>query len=147
MSETNPTLTVRRFFPVARPRVFRAWTNPQALPKWFKPFGLTISVSHFDLRVGGSFRFDFLANGRPSAVTGTYLEIIEPQKLSFTWSSLATGDKDTLVVIQFEERANGTEIILTHSRFWHEEMLANHLEGWQSALEELGQLLAEAEEN
>jgi uncharacterized protein YndB with AHSA1/START domain len=141
-SPTGPNLTIRRIFPAARPKVFRAWTSPQALQKWFKPFGNSIIVGYFDLRVGGSFRFDYQLPGRPtSSVTGTYLEIVEPQKLAFTWSSPVTGDKDTLITVQFEERDNGTEVILTHSRFPREEMVEAHLQGWQSAIEELGRAL------
>jgi uncharacterized protein YndB with AHSA1/START domain len=140
--QTGPSLTVRRIFPVARLKVFRAWTSPQALQKWFKPFGNSIIVGYFDLRVGGSFRFDYQIPGSPtSSITGTYLEIVEPQKLAFTWSSPATGDKDTVVTVQFEERDIGTEVILTHSRFPFEEMVEAHVQGWQSAIEGLGQAL------
>ena len=142
-SSVIPSLTIRRVFPVGRHKVFRAWTSPQALQKWFKPFGTEIRVAYFDLRVGGSFRFDFQPAGQPPAcVTGTYVEIVEPQKLSFTWSSPVTGGKDTLVVIQFEERDNGTEVTLTHSRFLLDEMVQKHVEGWQIVLEELDLMLS-----
>jgi glutathione S-transferase len=140
---TNSALTLSRIFPVSRLKVFSAWTNPDYLQQWFKPFGVQIKVGQFDLRVGGAFRFDYQLPGQPpAAVTGTYLEIVEPEKLSFSWSSPLTEDKVTLVTILFEERENGdTEMTLTHSRFPFEEVARQHLAGWQSALEGLAKVL------
>ncbi len=140
--QISPGVMVKRTFPISRLKVFRAWTSPQALEAWFKPFGIEITVGYFDLRVGGSFRFDFQQlSHHTSSITGTYLEIVEPQKLAFTWSSPMTGDKDTLVTVQFEERDGGTEVILTHSRFLLDKMIEKHIQGWQTAIEELGRVI------
>ncbi|HEX2913149.1 MAG TPA: SRPBCC domain-containing protein [Chloroflexia bacterium] len=139
----GPTLTVRRTFPSSRLKIFRAWTTPQALEKWFKPFGMSITVAYLELRVGGSFRFDYLeSDACTSSVTGTYLEIVEPQKLSFTWSSPSLDHNETVVTIRFEERENGTEMILTQSGFLQDELVGKHVQGWQSAFEVLDRVLA-----
>lgn len=64
-------LTVRRTFPAARERVFRAWTEREALLQWFRPRGMGVTISKLEVQVGGSFCFD-LADGSDSLV-GTYL--------------------------------------------------------------------------
>ncbi len=53
-------------------------------------------ISKLEVQVGGSSCFD-LADGSDSLV-GTYLEIVRPEKLVFTWSSAATYDKETVMV-------------------------------------------------
>jgi len=94
-------LTVRRTFPATRERVFRAWTQPEALLQWFRPEGKRVIISKLEVQVGGSFCFD-VADGGDSLV-GTYLEIIRPEKLVFTWSSAATDDQETVVTVEFIE--------------------------------------------
>lgn len=146
MSHPNPTLdtslNIRRTLAASREDVFRAWTDPQAIERWFKPMGLASKVTLFDLRVGGGFRFD-LKNlaGEMSSITGKYLEIAPPEKLVFTWSSLATNDRETLVTVEFVARGSDTEIVLTHERLLDEDMISAHQNGWASVLDRLPAVL------
>src|SRR6185369_2054950 len=56
----KPSLTLERHYPVAPEKVWRAWTDPQALAKWWGPGGNDpVSVAEVDLRVGGRFRMVF----------------------------------------------------------------------------------------
>lgn len=134
------TLTLRRTFPAARERVFRAWTEREALQQWFRPMGTGLTITKLDVQVGGSFSFDF-ADGSDSIV-GSYLEIVRPAKLVFTWSFSATLGKETVVTIEFIEHGPATEIVLTHERFSSEEMRSNHQAGWQSLLDRLAEVLS-----
>jgi uncharacterized protein YndB with AHSA1/START domain len=133
------TLTLRRTFPAARERVFRAWTEPEVLQQWFRPMGMRLTISKLELQVGGSFCFD-LADGSDSMV-GTYLEIVRPEKLVFTWSFAATPGKETLVTVEFIKHGSSTEVILTHQRLASQESLSSHQAGWQSLLDQLAQVL------
>ena len=54
----STTLVLRRIFPATRHRVFQAWIEPKALEQWFRPLGMSVTVSKLEARVGGSFRFD-----------------------------------------------------------------------------------------
>jgi uncharacterized protein YndB with AHSA1/START domain len=142
MSQPNPTLdtslSIRRIFAASREEVFRAWTDPQAIERWFKPMGLASKVTLLDLRVGGGFRFDLESPaGERSFITGNYLEIAAPEKLVFTWSSLATHDRETLVTVEFVARGTETEIVLTHERLLDEDMISAHQNGWASVLDQL----------
>ena len=134
-SDGTTMLTVQRTFPAARERVFRAWTQREALLQWFRPEGKGIIISKLEVQVGGSFCFD-LADGSDSLI-GTYLEIVRPEKLVFTWSSAATNDKETVVTVEFSEHGLVTQVVLTHERFSNKEMRSLHQAGWLSLLDQL----------
>lgn len=138
--DDKAVITVKRVFPAPRERVFRAWTERKALEQWFKPGGCSVTVNTLDLQVGGFFRFD-LADNRDSLV-GTYLEIIRPEKLVFTWSSLATRLQETLVSIEFLEYKRLTQIILTHAQLADQAMCSIHQTGWHILLDQLPLVLS-----
>jgi uncharacterized protein YndB with AHSA1/START domain len=119
--------------------VFRAWIEPEALEHWFRPKGMSVSVSKLEARVGGSFRFD-LENG--SSIVGTYLQIVPPEKLVFTWSGGATQDKETVVTLDFLDQSPVTEVVLTHERLSTPELRALFGSGWPSLLDALAEVLS-----
>lgn len=133
------TLVLRRAFTASRQRVFRAWIEPEALEHWFRPKGMSVSVSKLEARVGGSFRFD-LENG--SSIVGTYLQIVPPEKLVFTWSGGATQDKETVVTLDFLDQGPVTEVVLTHERLSTPELRALFGSGWPSLLDALAEVLS-----
>ena len=133
------TLVLRRAFTASRQRVFRAWIEPGALEHWFRPKGMSVSVSKLEARVGGSFRFD-LENG--SSIVGTYLQIVPPEKLVFTWSGGATQDKETVVTLDFLDQGPVTEVVLTHERLSTPELRALFGSGWPSLLDALAEVLS-----
>jgi uncharacterized protein YndB with AHSA1/START domain len=142
MSSLEMFLNLRRTFNAPREQVFRAWTEPEALERWLKPMDSTTRVSAFDLRVGGSYQFDFHGkDGSFYSVSGHYIEITPPEKLCFTWQAEITDNEQTLVTLEFIERGSTTEIALTHERLLNEPMLSAHEAGWNWMLDELGTFL------
>ncbi len=139
-ADGTTVLTVERTFPAARERVFRAWTEREALLQWFKPGGMAVTISKLDVQVGGSFCFD-VADGS-NLLVGTYLKIVRPEKLVFTWSSSATSDKETVVTVSFIEQGLMTQVVLTHEQFSSKEMRSLHQAGWQSLLKQLDSLFS-----
>lgn len=138
-SDKTTRLILRRRFQAPREQVFRAWTRREALQQWFRPLGRPVTVSKLEAWAGGSFSFD-LADGSNSA-HGTYLEVVRPARLVFTWSFTSTQDMDTVVTVEFLEHGSTTEVILTHERLNNEEMRSRHQVGWQSLLEHLAEAL------
>jgi uncharacterized protein YndB with AHSA1/START domain len=49
--------TISRVFDAPRMRVWKAWTDAEALAQWWGPKGATIRVIKFDLRLGGIFHY------------------------------------------------------------------------------------------
>ena len=138
-SHHNTTLVLRRTFEASRARVFRAWITPKALEQWLRPRGLRMTVRSLDARVGGSFRFE-LENG--DSIVGTYLEIVPPEKLVFTWSAGAAPGQETVVTLDFLEQGAVTELILTHEGLSTPERRTRAEGGWPSLLDVLASVLS-----
>lgn len=119
----NPLL-VEDVFDAPAARVFRAWTEPNELIRWFGRPPTLASSAEIDLRVGGNWRISFGPTEQPtSCFEGAYDEIIRDSKLVFTWSHVdfrADGGPSTTppsrVTIMFDEEQNGarTRISLRH---------------------------------
>jgi uncharacterized protein YndB with AHSA1/START domain len=136
-----PSLVVRRTIPAARERVFDAWLDPKRVAVFMRPGTVGRTTAEIDARVGGRFRIVmYHAEAGPSGVehVGEYLLIDRPARLSFTWQSVHTDDRPTLVEIEFIERGSSTEVVLTHRRLPSDEV-EGHREGWTDILRALAQ--------
>lgn len=141
-SHERTSLQVRRLFAAPRERVFRAWIEPDAIEHWFRPGGSEVTVSHLDVRVGGSFRFDSrAANGTQAVTTGKYLEVRFPEKLAFTWITSINQNQEALVTVEFIQRGTSTEIILTHDRILRDTWFTILEQGWTSILDRLASII------
>jgi uncharacterized protein YndB with AHSA1/START domain len=111
-----------------RELVFRAWTDPEHLPRWYAPRGCSVVFKQLDIRVGGSFRC-CISNPEYGDCwsRGMYYEIIAPEKLVYNLvitnergepvDPVAVGmDADwpaeTLVTVTFAELEGKTRITL-----------------------------------
>lgn len=139
MSPNDTTLVLRRTFNASRERVFRAWITPKALESWLRPRGMNMTVRSLDARVGGSFCFD-LEDG--SSLVGTYLQIVPPEKLVYTWSGGAAQSWETLVTLDFLDLGAVTEIVLTHEGLSSPERRALAEGGWPSLFDALDSVLS-----
>ena len=53
------TVHLHRVLPVAPDKLFRAFTDADAMAQWLPPYGFTAHVEHMEAREGGSFRMAF----------------------------------------------------------------------------------------
>ena len=141
------SLRMTRIFDAPPERVFRAWTDPKALAKWFAPTAeFQTRIPKFELWVGGSYRIEMQLGDKNNIVVGTYREIRPPQKLVFTWKweTPSTGGDagDTLVTLEFSERGGQTELVLTHERFASAEARDAHDKGWVGCFDRLQKYVA-----
>lgn len=67
-------------------KVFRAFTDADAMAKWLPPHGFTGKVHQLDARVGGSYRMSFtnFSSGKSHSFGGTYVEIVPDERLRYT---------------------------------------------------------------
>ncbi|TMS57587.1 polyketide cyclase [Imbroritus primus] len=83
-----PTGTVRLHRVLRAPpeRIYRAFTDPDAMVKWLPPNGFTAKVHQMDARVGGTYRMSFtnFSNGQSHAFGGEYLELVPEVRLRYT---------------------------------------------------------------
>lgn len=140
------TLCLKRTFNAPREKVFRAWTEPQALKRWFAPSErMSTPVAEVDLRVGGRYRIEMVnPEGKRHGVSGVYREIVPFARLVFTWAweKDERDSGETLVTVEFFDRAGQTEVVLTHERFANAKARDAHTEGWSGCLVSLERLLS-----
>lgn len=132
-----PSLEVRRTIRAPRQRVFDAWTKKEELVRWHAPGPLTVSFAEMDVRPGGSFRIHMRSpDGKDNCVSGVYREVDPPKRVVYSWGW--DGDhpvKDSTVTVEFLDRGDATEVVLTHSGISHDKERSGHTEGWTAILE------------
>jgi uncharacterized protein YndB with AHSA1/START domain len=144
---TKPSLTLSRHYPVAPEKVWRAWTDPEAVKRWWGPGpGEPVSLAELDVRVGGRFRIVFGGpDGKMHECAGTYKEVVPNRKLVFTWSwPNTTPERVSVVTIVFKDLNGKTELMFTHEQLFDEKVRDDHKRGWSSSLDKLEQFLQNA---
>jgi uncharacterized protein YndB with AHSA1/START domain len=143
-TQDRPSLSIARQYAVPPEKVWRAWTDPQALSRWFGPGGPgSVTLAELDVRVGGRYRIAFRTqDGEEHGVSGTYQEVAENRRLSFTWAWQSTPDRVSLVTIELRPTAQGTELDFRHDRFFDQQARDNHERGWAATFAKLDEFLA-----
>ena len=139
------SLNISRTFNASREAVFDAWTNAEAISKWFSPDpSMTTVVDQLDLEPGGRYQFQMKeTDGETYIVTGEYVSINRPEQLVFTWQWIHGDDKaEMLVTLDFIEKGGITELQLTHEKLPSAESRDHHNEGWNACLARLEKSLA-----
>ena len=130
---------IERHYPFAADKVWRAWTDPQALSRWFgagRPGA--VAEAQIDLRVGGSYRIvSTLPGGETHDVSGEYLEVLPHRRLVFSWAFRSTPERVSRVSIDFVAHDGGTTLHFVHDRFFNEQARINHQRGWLPAFDQL----------
>jgi uncharacterized protein YndB with AHSA1/START domain len=142
-TQDRPGLRLTRRYPVAPEKVWRAWTEPQALSAWFGP-GESRSVTHaeVDVRPGGAYTIGFRTqDGQHHQVSGVYQEVVVNSKLSFTWAWQSTPERVSLVTIELRPTPEGCELDFRHDRFFDAAARDNHERGWTATLKKLDAFL------
>jgi uncharacterized protein YndB with AHSA1/START domain len=140
----KPSLNLQRRYPVAPEKVWRAWTDPEALKRWWGPGGPeAVSAVQLDVRVGGRFRIVFGGpQGDDHEVHGVYREVVPNRKLVFTWTwPRTTPERESLVTILFKADGGGTELDFVHSQHFDESVRDGHRRGWTEAFVKLERFL------
>ena len=79
-------LVFERVFDAVREQVWKAFTDPAIVPRWWGPHGTTTTVAEMDLRPGGKWRYVSTAPDRDEVVFyGEYLEIDAPEQFRWTF--------------------------------------------------------------
>ncbi len=134
----KPSLTLRRRLNASPQKVFRAWTDPQQIMRWWGPSGAEVLRAEVDARVGGQFRkVARTPDGEEHEVSGVYREVIPNEKLVFTWAWRTTPERKSLVAIALTSDGDGTVLTLTHELFFDEAARDGHRQGWTGTLDKL----------
>jgi uncharacterized protein YndB with AHSA1/START domain len=136
-----------RVFEAPRERVFALYTDPQLIPQWWGPRGLTGTVDEMDVRPGGRWRFVLRdPDGEEIGFKGVYREVTAPERIvqTFEWEGMPGH-----VIVEtavFEDLGGRTKVSTTslfHTAEERDGMLASGMEtGLTETHDRLAELLA-----
>lgn len=156
-------LTITRVFDAPRELVWKAWTEPERVKRWWGPKSFTTPVSKIDLRVEGKYLYCMRSpEGKDFWGTGIFREIVAPERLVMTDSFADENGnvvpatyygmspdfpQELLITVTLEELEGGrTSLTLTHSGI--KGMNAADREGmqhgWIESFDKLAEYLAKA---
>lgn len=154
----NATLVVRRVLNAPQELAFEAWTSAEHVKHWMRPEPeMTIPFAFMDLRVGGRFRIQMRnEEGEYFTAVGEFRVVDAPRRIVYTWDWEKDGSGEefgeaegntTLLTVEFIERGEKTEFVLTHTRFATVESRDNHARGWERIAASLGEFLEKIDNN
>lgn len=129
-------ILITREFAAPRQRVYRAWTTPDLVKRWWAGKRGTVTSVDIDLRVGGQWRYVMMANGDfEVAFHGEYREITPSERLVHTevYEMPGASDSDAPVVtVTFAgsgDRTTVTMLTETPTKELRDAILESGMEG------------------
>ncbi|WP_328305753.1 SRPBCC family protein [Actinomycetospora sp. NBC_00405] len=152
MSEQTPTtsdqhILITHVFDAPRERVFRAWTDPDALAAWYGPAHVETPRERIriDLRVGGRYELTMLMPGGGEFAIGyEVVELVEPELLVLRSDPMPEMGMHEPTVLRLEFHDHGPKTRMTLSDGPYPAHGRGGAEaGWTAAFEKLEAQLAE----
>ncbi len=127
-SAATPLVTIARTIDAPRALVFRMWSRPELLMRWYAPRRCRLEVLHFEFREGGEFRYRILEpDGGGCTCSSVFTQIVAPERIvyslcfsdeqgRFATAKSAGADEDwpdrTTVTVTFIESGGRTTMTL-----------------------------------
>jgi len=125
-------------------RLYRAFTEADALAKWLPPYGFTCTVHHLEASVGGAFKMSFrnFSTGNSHSFGGEYLELVPNRLIRYTDKF----DDPSLpgvmqVTVKFDPVSCGTELSVVQEGIPDVIPLEMCYLGWQESLAQFATLV------
>jgi uncharacterized protein YndB with AHSA1/START domain len=138
------TVRLHRVLTTKPEKVYRAFTEADALAKWLPPNGFTCTVHSLDAKVGGAFRMSFrnFTTGNSHSFGGKYLELVPGERLRYT----DTFDDpnlpgEILVTVTLKKVSVGTEVSIVQEGIPDVIPEEACYLGWQDSLKNLAALV------
>ena len=125
--------------------VYKAWTTPELVKRWWSGLRGEVSSVEIDLRIGGLWRYVMEASeGFEVAFHGEYREIVPDERIVSTEVYEGMPDAEAIDTVTFEEVDGRTllTILVQHERKEHRDahVESGMEEGLQEALDALEQV-------
>jgi uncharacterized protein YndB with AHSA1/START domain len=138
-------ILITREFDAPAHLVYKAWTTPELVKRWWSGQRGEVTSVEIDLRVGGRWRYVMVADaGFEVAFHGEYREVVPNERLVSTEVFEGMPDAAAVDTITFNEVDGRTfvELLVQHSRKEHRDahVQSGMEEGLQEALDALEQV-------
>ncbi|MGE0213879.1 MAG: SRPBCC domain-containing protein [Parvibaculaceae bacterium] len=146
IAETH-ALLITRSFDAPRALVFKVWSAPEHVARWWGPKDFVVLEVKLDFRLGGGWRVGMRSpDGKDYWASGIYREIKAPERLVFTFAWDEFEDQPThemLVTIGFEDvGGRQTRMRFRQAPFRDVESRDSHVEGWSESFDRMQAFLA-----
>lgn len=148
----NNDLVLNRIIDASPEKLYRCWTNPELMKKWFTPPPFKTIHVETDLRAGGASLVVMQSpEGQEFPNRGVYLEVVPNKKLVFTDAYTKAWEPSAkpfmTAIVTFEDLGNGKTNYTAIARHWTKEDKDTHEKmgfhaGWGKAAEQLAALAA-----
>ncbi len=143
---TAREITITRVFEAPRELVWKAWTEPERLARWWGKRGWNAVPSSItmDVRPGGAFRVTTVSeeDGAEMPTEGVYREVLAPERLVFAEVPREDCHEGAVGTVTLTERRDGTTEMVFQTTIWatgeHTDSTAGGLE---SAFDRLAETL------
>jgi uncharacterized protein YndB with AHSA1/START domain len=110
---TDEQILITREFDAPKHLVYKAWTTPELVTRWWSGRRGKMTIAEIDLRVGGMWRYVMIAEGGSEvAFHGEYREIVSNERIVMTDVYEAMPDGEALVTVTFTENDGRTVLTL-----------------------------------
>ena len=116
---TDEQILITREFDAPRNLVYKAWTTPELVKRWWSGKRGEVTLAEIDLRVGGAWRYVMVAHGEfEVAFHGEFREIVADERIVTTEiyempdAEPLPADREPLNIITFSERDGRTTLTL-----------------------------------
>jgi uncharacterized protein YndB with AHSA1/START domain len=146
---TDTQILITREFDAPKHLVYRAYTEPDLIKRWWSGQRGEVTSAEADLQVGGRWRYVMIANdGSEVAFHGTYREIVPNERIVSTelyeGAPGVTEDDATMNTMTFVEddgRTTLTTLVECHTRDIRDAIIDSGMEGgMQEAFDKLEQV-------
>jgi len=138
------TVRLHRVLRTKPEKVYKAFTNADALAKWLPPFGFTCTVHHLDAKVGGTFKMSFhnFTSGNGHSFGGEYLELVPGALIRYNDKfDDANLPGEMRVSVALKAVACGTDVSIVQEGIPDVIPTEMCYLGWQESLVQLAQLV------
>ena len=145
---TDEQILITREFNAPKHLVYKAWTTPELVKRWWSGRQGEVTIAEIDLRVGGAWRYVMVANsGFEVAFHGEYREIVPNERIVTTQVyevPEAPEGEGVLNIVTFTEvdgRTTLTLLVQTASKQERDVIMSSGMEvGMQEQMELLEQI-------
>jgi uncharacterized protein YndB with AHSA1/START domain len=137
--------TSSRILEAPRELVWKAWTDPEQLARWWGPQGMHTPLDKIEveLRAGGAFKLTMVSDqgGAEFPSDMRFRELVEPERLSFAWEAqrgLGAGE----VTVTFVDLGGRTEMITRFVGYQTDEIARTSQVAWETQVDKLAALVA-----
>jgi len=138
------TVQFHRVLRTTPERLYRAFTDADAMAKWLPPNGFTGKVHHMDARVGGTYKMSFtnFTSGKSHSFGGKYLELVPNERIRWTDKFDDPGlPGEMTATVQLKKVSVGTEVSIVQEGIPDAIPAEACVLGWQESLTLLAQLV------